>query len=80
MGKYIKYRGRHKCPLLYIGKYIAWLTSSISFGKIHNAGYNAYYLGWLIVTVKIKFHHDFVERINAGTWPKRKLWIIKYGK
>lgn len=76
----ICWRGWHTCPLLIIGRYTFWFTNGITFGHKHNCGHITYYCGWLIVGKETKYHEDFVKQINAGTWPKHKLWIVKYGK
>lgn len=76
----IFWRGWRFSPLFIVGKHIFWFTNGIAFGKIHNCGDITYYCGWLIICKKTKHHYDFVERINDGTWPKEKLWIVKYSK
>ena len=76
----IAWRGWRFSPLLIIGRYTLWFTNGISFGKSYNYASIIYYVGWLIVRKDTKTHHDFVERINAGTWPTGWLWIVKYSQ
>lgn len=76
----ITWRGWRFSPLFDIGKYTLWFHNGISFGRIYNCADITYYCGWLIVCKKTKYHHDFIERINNDTWPKAKLWIVKYSR
>ena len=80
MKKHIYWRGWRSSPLITIGKYTGWLTHGIAFGKKYGISDNTYFLGWLLINVKTKHYYDFIERVNAGTWPKGWIWIIKYGK
>lgn len=76
----ILWRGWHLSPLFVVGKYTAHFTSGITFGKSYNCASITYYVGWMILSKKTKYHHDFIRRVNNGTWPKDKLWIVKYGR
>lgn len=64
--------------MLSIGKYTCWFTSGIAFGHSHDVSSMIYYCGWLKIRRKTEFHTDFIKRYNEGTWPKPKLWIVKY--
>lgn len=66
-------------PLLDIGRYTLWLTKGIAFGHKHQCSSIVYYVGWLIISKHTKFHTDFIKRVNDRTWPKTKIWIVKYG-
>lgn len=76
----IIWRNWHLSPLLDIGRYTMHFTSSVVLGVKYWPGDVTYYLGWLIVRKKIKWMPDFVERVNAGTWPDGWMWIVKYGR
>ena len=76
----IVWRNWHYSPLLIIGKYTLWFTNGIIFGKTYNCADVCYYIGWLIIRKKTKFHRDFIKRVNNRTWSESKLWIIKYGR
>ena len=76
----ILWRGRRFSPLFVIGKYTLWFHNGITFGRVYNPKDITYYCGWLIICKETKFHHDFVKGINMGTWPKDRLWIVKYSQ
>ena len=76
----IIWRGWRLSPLFIIGRYTLWFTNGISFGKSYNCKDVDYYCGWLIISKDTKFHRDFIERVNAGTWPKGWHWTIKYSR
>ncbi|KKM19033.1 hypothetical protein LCGC14_1659710 [marine sediment metagenome] len=74
------YRGLRLSPLLIIGSYPLWFTNGIVFGKAYHCANICYFIGWLIVSKKTEYHKDFIKRVNNRTWPKNKLWIIRYGR
>ena len=74
----IFWRSWHLSPLFDIGQYTTHFTKGIAFGVKHYPGDTTYYVGWLIVTKKIKWIPNFVERVNNRTWPEGWLWIVKY--
>ena len=80
LGVKLYWRGYSFCPLLGIGKLTLWFTKGITIGKAYHSSSVVYFIGWLIVSVKTKHHADFVKRVNAGTWPKNKVWNITYNK
>lgn len=76
----IIWRSWHLSPLFIIGKYTSHFTNGIAFGVKYYAGDTVYYVGWLIVSKKIKWISGFIKKVNAGTWPKGWLRVVKYGK
>lgn len=53
-------------------------SNGISFGVVHWASGNAYHIGPLIVKIDKPMSPDFVKQVNTGTWPKDRLFIVKY--
>jgi hypothetical protein len=76
----IVWRGWHLSPLFIFKHYTMHFTNGIAFGVKYYPGDITYYLGWLIVSKKIKWIPGFVKKVNAKTWPKGWIWIIKYGR
>ena len=56
-----------------------YFNNSIAFGWSYNIASITLHIGWVLIDIPIETR-DVVKMVNNGTWPKNRLWIVKYAK
>lgn len=57
---------------------IYWING-IVFGWSHSPASIVIHAGFMLIDIPVKMR-DVVAMVNNRTWPKNRLWVIKYAK
>lgn len=57
---------------------IYW-NNGIVFGWSHCPASIIIHIGFMLIDIPVKIR-DIVKMVNNGTWPKNRLWIVRYAK
>lgn len=73
----IVWRGWNTSPLFVTRHMTAFFTDGIAYGVVHSVASKQLYFGHWIISIKLPYDRDFIDKVANRTRPKNSVTVVK---